>query len=98
MLKEIVGSSGRKTKNRKYFPCRIRGLGETLEGLPSPLLGPTSKIIYESKVKIAIYKQEEILHCEAVLAFRKSVNSCFLLLFPVSCLHSKVSLERLIDK
>lgn len=100
MLEEIVGSSGRKTKIEKYSPFRIRGLGKTLEGLPSPLPGPTSKIICKSKAKIAIYKQEEILRCEAVLAFRKSVNSFFLLLFlfPLSYLHSKVSLERLIDK
>lgn len=95
-----MGSSGRKTKIEKYSPFRIRGLGKTLEGLPSPLLGPTSKIICKSKAKPAIYKQEEILCCELVLAFRKSVNMFFLLLFlfPLSYLHSKVSPERLIDK
>lgn len=95
-----MGSSGRKTKIEKYSPFGIRGLGKTLEGLPSLFLGSMSKIFCKSKAKIAIYKQEEVLHCEVVLAFRKSVNGFFLLLclFTLSYLNSKVSLERLIDK
>lgn len=59
----------------------MRGPGKTLKRLLSPLLGPPSKVICKNKAKPAIYKEEEILSCNVVLAFRKSVNSFFLLLF-----------------
>lgn len=94
MLDEIVGSRERKTKIEKYSPFRIRGLGKSSEAWSNPLLGPTGRLICKSKAEIGIYKQEEIFCCEVVLAFRKSVNSFFLLfLSPLSYSHSKVSLK-----
>lgn len=51
MLGEIVGSSEKKAKIEKYFHFRTTWMGKTLEGLPSPLLAPTSKIICKSKQK-----------------------------------------------
>lgn len=75
----------------------MRGPEKTLRRLRSPLLEPSSKVICKNKAKTAIYKQEEILSCDVVLAFSKSVKNFLLLLFPTD-LCTFIGITAKIDK